>query len=302
MDINIPAHQLKHAWILKAIANVLRMKPTDLVSPTPLRGRLMRSGTNTVYRTADAKQHIVVEVAIVLQEGVLELNGRNHRFCPPEVVILPPLSWHREGALQSRPYSCLWLNGGAEVLMGIVSRHQPRQGWDTPWVKHLFGNSVQRLINPLESKEVVESLRKDRAAFENFRAHLLAVLAELQCISAPSRSVPHAYSSANKDTFEHVRRFINGNLHRSITLSDIAHMIHLSPCYLNRLFHEQHGEPIHSYLLRLRMEKAMKLLLSTDLPVKEIARQVGFPDPLYFSRRFRSRFGYAPSKVGRNGP
>ncbi len=301
MDNVEPVYLPQHAWILKAITNVIRMAPTNLVSPSPLHNCKTRSRTTPAYRKENAQRHIAMEIAIVLQEGILEINGKRHFLCPPEVAILPPFTWHREGAIHAKaPYSCLWLNGGDEVLTVIVSRYRPAHGWDEPLIKYLSGPNVQRLLYPLESLEAVVSLHKDKLAFESFRAYLLAVLSELQCLCITAHDIPHSDNTLNKYTFEHVRRFLKGNLHRAITVSEIAHIAQLSPCYLNRLFHEQHGEPIHSFLHRLRMEKAMKLLLGTNMKIKEIAEQVGFTDPLYFSRRFRRRFGYAPSQVVRN--
>jgi len=53
------------------------------------------------------------------------------------------------------------------------------------------------------------------------------------------------------------------------------------------------------YLLNLRVEKARRLLVETTLQVGEIARQTGFDDVLYFSRRFRLEMGTTPSEYRR---
>ena len=48
------------------------------------------------------------------------------------------------------------------------------------------------------------------------------------------------------------------------------------------------------YLARLRAERAAAMLVSTDLPVAVVGTEVGWPDPAYFSRRFRASFGVSP--------
>lgn len=61
-----------------------------------------------------------------------------------------------------------------------------------------------------------------------------------------------------------------------------------------RLFRRCFGCTPKQCLIDLRMDKAKLLLCSTDLPVSEVAFRVGYTDPLYFSRLFHRRTGYAP--------
>ena len=55
------------------------------------------------------------------------------------------------------------------------------------------------------------------------------------------------------------------------------------------------GENPTLFIRRMRLEKAMELLKTTELNVSEIAYEVGFSDPNYFSRAFHEVFGEAPS-------
>ena len=49
----------------------------------------------------------------------------------------------------------------------------------------------------------------------------------------------------------------------------------------------------HKYLVDLRIEKSKSLLIS-DMPISEVAFNVGFTDPLYFSRAFHKATGMSP--------
>jgi AraC-like DNA-binding protein len=53
---------------------------------------------------------------------------------------------------------------------------------------------------------------------------------------------------------------------------------------------------IHAYLLNRRIQIADTLLRENKIMVKEAADSVGFSDPLYFSRLYKQRLGYSPSK------
>jgi len=64
--------------------------------------------------------------------------------------------------------------------------------------------------------------------------------------------------------------------------------------HFRRLFQEATGLAPHQYLLNLRLNHAKRLL--GTLPVSEVAAEVGFTDPLYFSRIFKRKVGVAPTR------
>jgi len=80
------------------------------------------------------------------------------------------------------------------------------------------------------------------------------------------------------------------------SLKELARSVALSPGYLSSLFKEIFGITFHEYLISERLERAKILLLSTGLKNYEVAEQVGFEDPNYFSTAFKKRFGMSPSK------
>ncbi|MFX8016085.1 helix-turn-helix transcriptional regulator, partial [Acinetobacter baumannii] len=55
----------------------------------------------------------------------------------------------------------------------------------------------------------------------------------------------------------------------------------------------------HRFLVKLRIDKARELLESTDLPIIEIAAQVGYDDPSYLARLFRREVGVTPAAYRR---
>ena len=80
-----------------------------------------------------------------------------------------------------------------------------------------------------------------------------------------------------------------------ITLQNLARVCGLSPSRLSHLFKEQVGETPLQYLEQRRMETARDLLQMTSKPVSQVAYEVGFGNPFYFSRIYRRRMGIPPS-------
>ena len=81
--------------------------------------------------------------------------------------------------------------------------------------------------------------------------------------------------------------FMDANLAERININDIAAESGLSPSRLSHLFKAETGISVQRYLETARMRHAAELLRRTSFSIKQIAAAVGFPDPLYFSQRFR---------------
>ena len=89
--------------------------------------------------------------------------------------------------------------------------------------------------------------------------------------------------------------FMNANLHRKLSLKELADAGNLSPSNLSRLFKLQTKLSPVQYLIRLRMEKARELL-GTSLLSKQIMALVGYDTKSNFVRHFKMCFGLAPSE------
>ncbi|MFD0586504.1 helix-turn-helix domain-containing protein [Paenibacillus sp. GCM10027627] len=89
-------------------------------------------------------------------------------------------------------------------------------------------------------------------------------------------------------------RFIDERYADAFSLHDLAEALHCSPRQLQRLFKAKLGSGPMEYLTSVRMEHAKRMLVSTDVPLKEIAEAVGYGDSYYFSRAFKKHAGDAP--------
>jgi AraC family transcriptional regulator of arabinose operon len=88
---------------------------------------------------------------------------------------------------------------------------------------------------------------------------------------------------------------------RPFVLAELARHCGLSESRLSHLFKAQVKMTPRQFAEKLRLDLAMQLLVHTGLTVGEVAHKAGFPDPLYFSRRFVRAFGRAPVQVRTTG-
>lgn len=99
------------------------------------------------------------------------------------------------------------------------------------------------------------------------------------------------------DRIRKVLTYLCENSTRRMTLGELARIGSLSSSRMSHLFREQMGETPMQYLEKRRIEQAQDLLRMTSKTVSQVAYEVGFNNPFYFSRIFKRRLGRNPSKV-----
>ena len=86
------------------------------------------------------------------------------------------------------------------------------------------------------------------------------------------------------------------HLDRPLRVSTLATEVNISPSHFFYLFKRHVGRTPIDYFIRLRLQHACRLLEETEMSVKAIAYTLGYDDPFYFSRIFKSFNRMAPSK------
>ncbi len=141
----------------------------------------------------------------------------------------------------------------------------------------------------LETDEVLSSSRDYSALFQSMTFIFDRFF--------PSQEKYEARGDFNKTVVKKVEEFLQASYSDPITINDIAKMFNLHPAYLSRIFkHAVNVSPME-YLTTLRIQKAKEMILSEEnLAIKDIAEIVGYSDPFYFSRIFKTITGKSPSE------
>lgn len=100
--------------------------------------------------------------------------------------------------------------------------------------------------------------------------------------------------SHNSQRIEKTVQFMAQHLDKPLQASELAAVANVSLSHYFALFKQRMGCSPMDYFTRLRMRRACDLLESTSARVKEIAAALGYDDPFYFSRVFKSLSAVAP--------
>lgn len=83
---------------------------------------------------------------------------------------------------------------------------------------------------------------------------------------------------------------------RPLSLREVAAAVNISPGHLTSTVRRRTGRTVLDWIVERRMVQARRLLAGTDLPVADVGRRVGYPDPGYFARVFARAHGVSPAR------
>jgi AraC-like DNA-binding protein len=113
------------------------------------------------------------------------------------------------------------------------------------------------------------------------------------------RTNSHVRTAAEADGVEarirHCIDFMRQHLHQPLQVAALAARAGASPSHFFVLFKRVTGSPPIDYFIRMRMQHACELLQASAMPIKDVAAAVGYADPLYFSRVFKSLLRVPPT-------
>ncbi len=131
---------------------------------------------------------------------------------------------------------------------------------------------------------------------EEAREYLKRYLAEV--IKLRDNSSAKRYGRILRKALE----YIDENFQREdISLNTVSSVANISPNHFSTVFSQEMGVTFIEYLIKKRMDKARELLMTTDLRSSEIAYQVGYKDPHYFSYTFKKTQGMTTKEYRARG-
>ena len=107
------------------------------------------------------------------------------------------------------------------------------------------------------------------------------------------------YSETKNKTFDSVLAYVQRNYMQDLSLGEIAVSCACSESTLSHLFKEYTNQSVKKYINNLRIKQAEKLLMTSDLPIGNIALLCGFSNTNYFATAFKKQNGISPTQYRR---
>ena len=111
-----------------------------------------------------------------------------------------------------------------------------------------------------------------------------------------------AVSPGNRRYCNRAKTFVSENIHRRLTVGEVAATVGISKNYLTNIFSASEGLPLVEYINRRKLSYMLELIRRYDYTLAQAGEQVGFGDVNYISRIFRRYYGMSFSEYRHNMP
>lgn len=178
-----------------------------------------------------------------------------------------------------------WLMIGGKKAQDIITEEWPHNNAGP----HSL-NASRTVIPTIEAiyDELLRNSQPDKNILEYYFRIMLRKMNRAKSSTESSTHPP--------EPFLELSRFIEEKMHEPLQVSNMARTVHLSKSHFCMAFKKYFGTTPMRYLTEQRLSRALILLEDQSMTIKEIASQVGYDDPLYFSRLFRKYAGKCPSR------
>jgi AraC family transcriptional regulator of arabinose operon len=248
-------------------------------------GHFVRRGRYRAWREHGTRDWLLIYTAG--GRGRFGFDGGEIITTAGDAVLLRPGARHDYGlAAPDKPWELLW------------AHFHPRPSWIDwlAWPEHAPG-AMRIEVRDVAARRQIRHRLADVVALaasslrrrQEFAMNALEeVLLRFDALNP--RGVDAAIDPRIRAAADHACR----HLDRRITLDDLADVAGLSHSRFAHLFRQQTGSTPQQFLEHQRLARARQLLSATPLSVKEVAHQVGFDNPFYFTLRFRRATGTSP--------
>ena len=216
--------------------------------------------------------------------GSVTVGGQSHRVGPGRLAWLPVRDSHAHSPDPEDPWEILWIRVDSANLTRLMTvlavQDDPVFRFDDPTaVRALF----EAVLSHLEPGSLADYASCDR---------LVASLLEALLKSRSNRVLEPQV--AGHRGLGHLMAQIHIHYNDRWGIDRLAAVCRVSKSHLFRLFRAAFDKTPLNWLRDYRIAQAKRMLVETDTPIAVIASQVGYADPLYFSRDFKKQTGVSP--------
>lgn len=222
-------------------------------------------------------------------EGVFRsTHQREVHIKEGDLFLLFPGEWHSYHPLPDQGWKSYWIgfrgqNMNDRVAAGFLSTNKP--------IYHVgFSSEIVRLYKSAYDTAIAEAAYSQQllAGIVN---HLIGIMYSLE------RNIELNKNKEHVDMVNRARLRIREALESPLTIQQIAEELGVSYSNFRKLFKEYTGLSPAIYQQDLKLQRAKELLSTTDMSIKEIAYQLNFNSPDYFSAKFKIKTGRKPSEM-----
>ena len=221
-------------------------------------------------------QHPRATIAVILAGGFAGTYHREERECAATSVVVEPAGEVHTNRFGTAGSTILTLSLDEETVPGPLA-------------------ALRRHFGITRDPFAAQIARRAQAELED-PDDLMPLAVESAALELMTRLARSTRDEGRPAWLNRARQHLHDRHAEPLRLSDVALEVGVEPERLARTFQRAFGEPMATYLRRLRVDRAASLLAGSDLPISRIAAEVGFSDQSHMTRCFARYLGTSPSR------
>lgn len=263
------------------VAHALHQPTTEQVLVSDV-GFFPRAAGHGRERPNGARETIVIVCSA--GAGTCRVPDGTFDVAAGQALVIPAGTPHSYEANLNDPWTIWWMHVVGRAVPALVAAAGATA--QRPVIRLADPPRVVSLID-----QVIRRMERDETP-----ATLLAASGaawHALCLVAADR---HLLGAERTDSIGAVIEHLQATSATHTSVGELAGVAGLSVSHFAAQFRRATGYSVVEYQTRVRMGRARELLDTTDRTISSVAREVGYPDPLYFSRQFRRIHGTSPSQ------
>ena len=169
-------------------------------------------------------------------------------------------------------------------------------------ISKIIAERINTFEGPLGDPYAEKLVRREQAPIgsDQLIKQYLAELLILLIRNDDTMQMSSFKSHITDTTFYEIEAFLSKNLHRSLTLSDIANAANVSVSTLREIFRTNCGKGVIEYFIDMKIEAAKRHIRDDNYNITQIAELLGYTGQHYFSRQFRQKTGMSPLQYSKS--
>lgn len=218
--------------------------------------------------------------------GFYVVDGKRYEVGRNQYFILPIGKPHEYGTTEGHHWTIYWVHFRGKAAHVFAEGAATPQSINVTMQSRISEriNIFEEILTTLHSGDGIEDLRYASSLL----AHFLASMRYLE-------QFRRAKTEEERDIVEQAIHYMRENIEQHITMDEVLRYVGYSQSHFSTVFKKKTGVSPITYINRLKIEHACRLLRTTDMKVNQICYKVGIEDALYFSRLFSKIMNMSPT-------
>ncbi len=219
--------------------------------------------------------------------GWYKIGNQKFEVGPNEFFILPQNKEHAYGSNPNNPWSIYWIHFGGDALPAFNKTLGVQKHFKPFYIKNSAETTAvfTKIYKALQLGYSIDNLLFANMCLSHF---LTLFIYNSRHNETAATDVPDCVDSAIL--------FMQQHLDENISLNNLSKQYNYSVSRFSNLFKQKTGYAPIDYFLQMKMQKACQQLDFTNHSIKFISFDMGFDDPYYFSKRFKTIIGVSPKQ------